>query len=82
MCPEITLTVEPDLYERLLSMASASGARFDGNKATIEGLSFDWNYDLEAQQLHLTCTNKPFYASCKMIESRIRELLEKSKGEL
>ena len=80
-CPEITIEqVSQDLHGKLLSEATAAGAKFDGSRATIEGLEFDWNYDGAAETLHVTCTKKPFYATCGTVESRIRELVEKAKG--
>lgn len=80
-CPEITIEAIPnELYEKLLTEAAAAGAEFDGNKMTISGLEFDWNYDTEAQILHVTCTRKPFYVTCAQVETRINYLAEKAKG--
>ena len=82
-CPEISLEeIDKDLYGRLLYEATAAGAEFDGTKACIEGLEFDWNYDEATQTLNITCTKKPFYASCGVVESKIRELVEKAKGAI
>jgi hypothetical protein len=82
-CAEITIeSVDQGLYGKLLSEATEAGARFDGARASIQGLEFDWNYDAEAQILHVTCTKKPFYASCGAVESRIRELVAKAKESI
>jgi len=82
-CPEITIEEIPqDLYAKLLAEATAAGAIFEGSFAKIEGLSFDWNYDPSAQVLHITCLKKPFFASCGVVESRIRELVAKAKGAI
>ena len=83
-CPQITIEqIDPILHGRLMGQASAAGAEFSvGSKATINGLEFDWNYDGEAQILNVTCTKKPFYATCSEVESRIRELVAKAKGEI
>jgi hypothetical protein len=79
-CQEITIEgVDTVLYGRLLSQATAAGAQFDGIRASIESLEFDWNYDAAAQVLHVTCTKKPFYATCSEVESRIRDLAAKAK---
>jgi hypothetical protein len=82
-CPEITIEgIDGDLYRKLLAEANAAGAKFDGSKVSISGLEFDWNYDLEAQVLHVTCTKKEFFIRCPQVESKIRELVEKSKGSI
>lgn len=81
-CNEIVMDVAPDLYEKLLAQASSAGAAFNGSQASIDGLTFDWNYDAEAQKLHVTCTRKPFYASCDLVEKNIRELVAKAGESL
>lgn len=82
-CPEITIEqVDQPLHAKLLVEAMAAGATFQGTYATIEALTFDWNYDPAAQVLHVTCLKKPFYATCNEVESRIRELAAKAKGAL
>lgn len=82
-CPEITIeSIDAGLYGRLLGEATTAGAKFEGTKGEIAGCAFDWNYDEAAQTLNVTCTKKPFYASCTEVESRIRELVAKSKGAL
>lgn len=82
-CAEITIEQIPlDLYAKLLNEAAAAGATFTGNKASISGLEFDWDYSESEQSLHVTCTKKPFYATCAEVESRIRELVEKARVAL
>lgn len=82
-CQEITIeAIDHELYSRLLAEATAAGAHFDGVKASINGLEFDWNYDAECQVLQVTCTRKPFYATCSDVESKIREMVAKSKGAI
>jgi hypothetical protein len=82
-CPEITIEeIDGDLYAKLLAEAGAAGAKFDGSKASIEGLDFDWDYDIEAQVLHVTCTKKPFFIGCGQVESKIQELVAKAKGAI
>lgn len=82
-CQEITIEgIGKDFYGQLLAEASAANAKFEGTKASIGGCDFNWNYDAETQILHVTCIRKPFYASCETVESKIRELVEKSKGAI
>jgi hypothetical protein len=82
-CAEITIEQIPlDLYAKLLNEATAAGATFYGAKASFSNLEFDWDYDGVAQTLRITCTKKPFYATCGEVESRIRELAEKAKVAL
>lgn len=82
-CPEITIDgIDQALYAKLLVQATDAGARFDGLKASISGIELQWNYDAEAQVLHVTCTKKPFYIGCGVIEHTIRDLADKAKGAL
>ncbi len=80
MCPEITIEeVAQDLYDKLLSEATAAGAKFDGDKAEMSGCAFDWSYDPLSQTLHITCNKKPFFISCAQVEEKIRELVKGAK---
>ena len=82
-CSEITIEqISPELYARLLSEATAAGAKFEGAKASLSGLEFDWNFDEAAQVLHVTATKKPFYVTCSEVESKIQELVLKAKAAL
>jgi hypothetical protein len=82
-CPEIVIEQIPlDLYAKLLNEATAAGATFYGTKASFQHLEFDWDYDQPSQTLRMTCTKKPFYATCGEVESRIRELAEKARVAL
>lgn len=79
-CAEITIEQIPlDLYAKLLNEATAAGAKFDGTKATLDGIELDWNYSPEVQILRVSCTKKPFYVNCGTVESHIRGLVEKAK---
>lgn len=79
-CPEIVIDqVDETLYARLLNQATAAGACFDGAKASIKGCDFDWNYDAAAGTLHVTCTKKPFYFGCGVVESEIRKLVDEAR---
>ena len=85
-CPEITIPNIPnDLYAKLLAEANAGGIGFNGsNRAQLHNgpisLEFDWNYDAQAEVLHVTCTRKPFIFTCDQIQERIIDLLAKAKG--
>lgn len=82
-CPEISLEqISPELYAKLLTMATAAGAVFIGSKASISNVEFDWNYDPDSQTLHLTATKKPFYITCAEVVSKIQELAEGAKAAL
>jgi hypothetical protein len=82
-CPEITIAdIDPIFHGSLMRQAVAGGAVFDGAAVTIDGLIFDWNYDSEAQVLHITCTKKPFFIGCTQVEVKIRDLVAKSRGAI
>ena len=82
-CEEITIDgIDQDLYGKLLIQATDAGAVFMGTKATLHGCEFNWEYDATSQTLNVTCTKKPFYIGCGVIEHTIRELADKAKGAL
>lgn len=79
-CPEITIPdVSQELYDKLLSEATAAGAKFSGQYANFDHCIFDWNYDAPSQTLHVTCQKKPFFIDCETIEQKIRELVNGAK---
>lgn len=76
-CAEITLpNIPQELYDKLLSEATAAGAQFSGEKVDFDHCEFDWSYDPPSQTLHITCTKKPFFVDCPTIEQKIRELVK------
>jgi hypothetical protein len=79
-CPEIVLEqIDGELYAKLLAQATAAGAQFNGTEVTFKGCTFDWLYTAEECTLHVTCTSKPFYFSCNLIQSQIEDLIQKAK---
>lgn len=82
-CPEITIAGVPqELYDKLLSEATAAGATFDGNTADWHGCTLEWNYDSPSGTLSATCTKKPFYIACSQIEQGLRNEVVKAKAGL
>ena len=81
-CPEIVVPeVTEALYGELLQQLTAAGGKFNGNEATIDGCTLAWTWDQPSDTLRIVCTKKPLLASCGMVESKIRELIEKAKTE-
>lgn len=82
-CP--TFVIEPvssRLYSALLAEASAANAELDGSKVSLHGFEFEFSYNAGAQTLSVTCTKKEIFASCDMVEKRIRDLyLRASQNE-
>ncbi len=82
-CPQFAIeAIDPELYAKLLAEGTAAGAKFDGTKASISGCDFDWDYDPASQTLNITCTRKPFYAGCELVEEKLRQLVAAAKGAL
>jgi hypothetical protein len=82
-CPEIELDgINQPLYANLLSEATAAGAKFDGTKATLDGIELDWNYSPEVQILRVSCAKKPFFVTCAEVESHIHDLVNKAKAAI
>lgn len=76
---EVTIyNVDPALYEKLLSEATAAGAKFNGDKVTFKGCDFNWSYD-GAASIRYTCTAKPFYFSDALIESELLKLVDRAR---
>ena len=79
-CPAITVpSVDQALYDKLLAQATAAGVKFDGTKASIDGIELEWKYDAAAQVLTVTCLKKPFYMSCGEIQSKVAELIHEAQ---
>ena len=82
-CNEIIIAgIDEELYAKLLGEATAAGAQFSGSVAMFRGCTFDWNYDVSNEELHVTCMKKPFYITCGVVEETIRDLALKAKGAL
>ena len=78
-CPVVTVDgVDPILYEKLLSQASAAGAVFNGSEVTYKGCKFAWTYDGSRSFTH-QCLEKPFYFSCDLIKTEIQKLVDQAK---
>ena len=73
---ESALTSTGDCWRK----QAAAGAQFDGDKATIDRIELDWQYDATSGIVDITCTKKPFCIGCGAIETKIRELIEKARG--
>ena len=76
-CPEIILNnLNPEKYASLLAKAAAQGIALSGDSGTTEyqGMRFTWSFDAATETLRLTCTEKPVFVPCHMIEQRIRQL--------
>lgn len=46
------------------------------NNVTANGFSVAWNYDQDAQNLHVQCTDSPFWAPCSTIDSKLAAAVE------
>lgn len=81
-CPEMNIPMPRDLYAKLLNEAEAAGAKISGTRANYKGCSFDWNYDTEAEILHITPDHLPWLFTCTEVESHMNDLIQKTKGSL
>lgn len=81
-CPAISIpAIDQAFYQKLYAQAISAGVKFDAEQAEINGIVLDWNYDVSAQTLTVTCAKKPFFISCSEIEDRIADLIHKAKAE-
>jgi len=81
-CPEMNIPMSHDLHAKLLTEAEDAGMEFNGTRAAHKGCTFDFNYDTEAEILHVTPDHLPWLFSCSEVESHINQLIEKAKGAL
>ena len=46
------------------------------NNVTANGFTVAWNYDRDAQKLHVQCTDSPCWAPCSTIDSNLNDAVE------
>jgi hypothetical protein len=45
----------------------------DHGEATERGFTLEWSYDASAEELHIQCTEKPFFVPCGVVNGRIND---------
>lgn len=79
-CPTFLFDgIAPELYDKLLSEGNAAGVKFDGNRVTFKGCTFNWDYDAEAHTVAVTCTNRPIYLGCSTIKEHLQKLVDSAR---
>lgn len=70
--------VNADQFCALQAKANGQGLAITGNQGSVShsGVTVEYSYDSTAETLTLTCTGKPFIASCGMVNSRLHDLVE------
>jgi len=88
-CPTLKFTKTPDemaaLRKELNSAMHDQGTTGAGmndlsGTASHSGATIDWSYDPPTQTLSITCTSKPWYASCDLVNGKLTELVESVTG--
>lgn len=83
LCKEFTVEgVTPALYDNFLSEAKAAGVKFDGDRAEIDGIELDLNYDAVSEIINITPVKHPFYVGCDQIQNHIQNIATKAKGAI
>jgi hypothetical protein len=78
--PHLYSDVTPEMLACLSeSVQSAFGLSLDGDQgtATAMGTTLSWDYQRGAQQLTVTCSEKPMFLSCEMIYEHLGSMLKK-----
>lgn len=65
-------------FEKLIAAAASNGIEISGNsgQSSQNGFTVTWNYDPVGELLYIQCTEKPFFAPCSMIASKIEDLVK------
>jgi hypothetical protein len=45
----------------------------DHGEATERGFTLEWSYDASTEELHIQCTEKPFFVPCSVVNGRIND---------
>jgi hypothetical protein len=48
----------------------------DTGSASAHGFTVNWNYDVQSQVLQLQVTDKPFWAPCSTVNSKIHDAVD------
>ena len=67
-------------WDRLKAKAASAGFSIssDSGSHSAGGLTVQWNYNASAETLSITCTDRPWYLTCSMINGKIHELIDNS----
>ena len=70
--------VTPTAWQCMIGAAAQYGVTITGpqGNATASGFSVAWNYDQDTQNLHVQCTDSPFWAPCATINSKLAAAVE------
>ena len=75
---QIFQNVTPEAWSCITAKAAAEGFPITSPQGShsAKGFTFDWSYDASAQTLSITCSSKPFYASCGAVNGKIHEIID------
>jgi hypothetical protein len=67
-------------YAALIVKAKAAGIEIAGTSghASKDGATVSWGYDIAAETLTLTCTGKPWWASCQAVSEELAKLVKEA----
>ncbi|AQR72527.1 hypothetical protein BXU08_01570 [Sphingomonas sp. LM7] len=70
--------VTADVWNCCKSKASSYGVEIgsDSGSTSSHGFTVSWNYDASSQVLQLQVTDKPFWAPCSLVNSKIHDAVD------
>jgi len=70
--------VTADVWNCCKSTAANYGVQIssDSGSASSHGFTVNWNYDASSQVLQLQVTDKPFWAPCSIVNSKIHDAVD------
>jgi len=80
-CPEQTFDgVTPEKWQILQVKATENGVTLnsDAGQASQQGFTFSWRYDAASATLTIQCLDRPFWAPCGAIHSKVQDIVTSS----
>jgi hypothetical protein len=71
-------SVTPTAWQSGIAIAATYGVKIATavGSATASGVTLAWNYDPAEKTLSIQCTDKPFWAPCSLVNSKINDAVE------
>ncbi len=70
--------ITPDKWLALQTKAAANQVILNGDSGEItqQGFTFSWHYDTLSATLTIQCLNRPLWAPCGAVNSKLHDLVE------
>ena len=78
--PQVFTGITPSQFAKLTEKAREAGVQMSGKtgRASKMGVTVEWHYSEEKQELLLTCIETSFFLSADDVNSRLRSLVNQA----